>query len=500
MPRKSSKYKFHGTPSWSKQHEEDGSAAASSENAASSLEVTCEIDLAKSHPSVKRNKRISSLHDQECDVSDEDVTCAERSTGYRFIDLECLQKELSNVQVHMCNNAGLSIQDENDDKGLCGLLSLACLSCGEKTFFRTSEPIPEKLGVRYDVNRRAAYACSEIGIGREAFADFTGVMGMPPPSQKKSWYDHMKSINTVVECEFEKEIKEAGERLRAELKDAESKTEDEEQDSVFDIAVSFDGSWHHRGFTSSHGVGVVMSVDTGDVLDAVALSKDCSVCLNNLDKDDEWKNAHADSGLCEKNFDGPSSSMETKAATILWSRSIEKHGLRYTTLLADGDNKTLKALNEELKPYGDTNIGKSECVNHVHKRMGTGLRELKKKNPHISGGTGNLSEPKITVLSDYYKTAIMSNTTSSKNVEVQKEHLKSMQKDCLAGLYHNIGNKSACAMHTFCPDRWCKYQQEKKYGTTTYDHNKAIKKALPSSYLKHMLCSLYTQGSLMKTF
>ena len=67
-----------------------------------------------------------------------------------------------------------------------------------------------------------------------------------------------------------------------------------------------------------------------------------------------------------------------------------------------------------------------------------------------------------------------------------------MQKDCLAGLHHSVGNKSASAMHKFCPDRWCKYQQDKKYGTTTYDHNKAVKKALPSSYLKHML-PLYTR-------
>jgi len=36
--------------------------------------------------------------------------------------------------------------------------------------------------------------------------------------------------------------------------------------------------WHHRSFKSSHGVGVAISVDTEEILDAVALSKSCVTC------------------------------------------------------------------------------------------------------------------------------------------------------------------------------------------------------------------------------
>lgn len=49
-------------------------------------------------------------------------------------------------------------------------------------------------------------------------------------------------------------------------------------DSIVDVAVSFDGMWAKRGFTSLFGVFFVMSVDTGEMLDYHALSKSCQKC------------------------------------------------------------------------------------------------------------------------------------------------------------------------------------------------------------------------------
>ena len=47
---------------------------------------------------------------------------------------------------------------------------------------------------------------------------------------------------------------------------------------VIDVTVTCDGTWSKRGFTALYGVSVVMSWDSGQVLDAVALSKQCTVC------------------------------------------------------------------------------------------------------------------------------------------------------------------------------------------------------------------------------
>ena len=48
-------------------------------------------------------------------------------------------------------------------------------------------------------------------------------------------------------------------------------------DGIIDVVISYDGTWHHRGFKSSHGVGVVMSVDAGEILDAAVISKSCEI-------------------------------------------------------------------------------------------------------------------------------------------------------------------------------------------------------------------------------
>ena len=42
-----------------------------------------------------------------------------------------------------------------------------------------------------------------------------------------------------------------------------------------DVAVSFDGSWKDRGFTSHHGVVAAISIDTGEVLDVEYLCNHC---------------------------------------------------------------------------------------------------------------------------------------------------------------------------------------------------------------------------------
>ena len=55
---------------------------------------------------------------------------------------------------------------------------------------------------------------------------------------------------------------------------------------------------------------------------------------------------HQDS--CNSNYTGSSPAMETEGASILWARSVEKHKLRYTAVISDGDAKTISS----EYPYG----------------------------------------------------------------------------------------------------------------------------------------------------
>ncbi|GBN79708.1 hypothetical protein AVEN_11885-1 [Araneus ventricosus] len=64
------------------------------------------------------------------------------------------------------------------------------------------------------------------------------------------------------------------------------------------------------------------------------------------------------------------------AAVILQKRSMKEAKMRCMTLLSDGDGKTHQYLNE-IKVHGKNfTIMKEECMNHVVKIVGTGLRNV----------------------------------------------------------------------------------------------------------------------------
>lgn len=77
---------------------------------------------------------------------------------------------------------------------------------------------------------------------------------------------------------------------------------------VVDITVSFDGTWHTRGFISNYGVGILIDDSTGLVLDFEVLSKYCQACALHSNREmteaerEEWRREHA--SHCEKNYEG----------------------------------------------------------------------------------------------------------------------------------------------------------------------------------------------------
>lgn len=154
-------------------------------------------------------------------------------------------------------------------------------------------------------------------------------------------------------------------------------------DNPGNIAVTYDGSWMTRGPTPHIGVGTVIKLFTGLVLEYVVLSNFCADCERAPDKNDPAYHSWKESPICQKNTDKKAGEMEVQAALILFEGSLKKYGLRYTTILCDGDCRTYLAL-LEADVYGYIKIIKEDCINHVEKRRGTNLRTLKSK----SGGEG----------------------------------------------------------------------------------------------------------------
>ncbi|KAL8589050.1 hypothetical protein ACOMHN_055063 [Nucella lapillus] len=222
-----------------------------------------------------------------------------------------------------------------------------------------------------------------------------------------------------------------------------------EEGGITWVDVSFDGTWMKRGFTSHYG--------TGYVLDFEVFSTYCHTCETNKEKlegmeeveQEEWMEAHA--AECSINHEGSVKAMEKEAAVTLWNRSVQRHGLRYRTMLSDGDSTAFTAVRES-QPYGPQRlVTKLECVNHCHKRMGTALRKAATEGRLGGRGVGRLTKDKCSRLQNYYRGAILNNLGPGNQ--------NAMRSSIWASLYHCCSTDDE-PQHDYCPDisSWCFYK------------------------------------------
>ena len=233
------------------------------------------------------------------------------------------------------------------------------------------------------------------------------------------------------------------EKLRSKLK---KENPDISDDDILDIPVTYDGTWPKRGYTANYGFGFVISVETEQVLDYGFRSKICSAFnKQNADKDsEEYKTWFANHQKhCGKNYDGSCGNMEVSIAQELWKRSVV-FKMRYKYMVCDGDSKACNSVSnvygccKTCKKYENMDrqskeyekwvnskayakwkkeheeesvvchrVKKLDCIGHVQKRLGTALKDLKKKSKgklkdgKAVGGKGHrLSDKTIDKLSE----------------------------------------------------------------------------------------------------
>ena len=253
---------------------------------------------------------------------------------------------------------------------------------------------------------------------------------------------------------------------------------------IIDETVSCDGTWQRRGFSSLVGVEPVISHRCGRLLDYEILTKYCKGCEywskqdHNSPKYLQWKANHK----CKANYAGSSPNMESTGAVELWSRSVQKHKLRYTKMIADGDSKSFTQI-QAKKPYGETEVEKLSCVGHVQKWMGASLRRLKKqsgkrklRDGKTIGGRGRLTDKLIDNFQNYYGSAIRSNLGD----------LKAMQNAVMVILFHSSSTDKK-PQHQYCPvgpNSWCGWQRDRANHTTDYKHKRS---ALPVAVKREVL-------------
>lgn len=362
---------------------------------------------------------------------------------------------LSNTKCEGCNSYCLDVVC-NASYGFSSKIELKCQNC-DKVFTSIFSSPRDNNDKSFEANKKLVEAFLKIGKGHAALEIFSMAIGINAMDKKT----FSRCLNKLYEEKknYKDGILEASRKIIAERHAELVLTSD--KNDILDISVTYDGTWQKRGHTSLYGVGIVIDILTGLVVDFEILSKycpDCTTAKRDLGERSAefffWYEGHKPE--CSENYVGSSNAMEVKAAEILWERSVKNCGMRYTSVLSDGDSKAYNHL-QELKVYGDgVIILKEECINHVAKRLGTGLRnkvkEWRSKGITLGGRKeGSLTENTILKLTNFYRKAIKDNVP-----DVQK-----MKTAIFATLFHSSSTDKA-PKHTKCPTgltSWCFYQR-----------------------------------------
>ena len=165
---------------------------------------------------------------------------------------------------------------------------------------------------------------------------------------------------------------------------------------------------------------------------------------------EEWSSKH----VCKLNHVGSAGAMEVDGGKLIFGRSIEKHGLRFTKYLGDGDIKSFTSIKSI---YPGVDVEKLECVGHIQKRAGTRLRNMKKNVRNLGGGGAN---SQIKQSTDYKIIIVPENVGN----------LDGMKIGIHASLFHVASSKNN-TWHDHCPpdeNSWCRHQSDRITGLSTY--------------------------------
>ncbi|GFS48185.1 uncharacterized protein TNCV_2295971 [Trichonephila clavipes] len=392
----------------------------------------------------------------------EPSTSSQPEASYIFTHKAVFSELLQKVPCKYCTNCALVIK-QHHSMGYSTKMELLCESCHE-SYGSVFSSFQEEAKNSHDINSKLVSAFLSIGRGHAALETFSSVLNMPT-MDRKTFAKCMHNLS-VKNKEVKKKMLEMSRQTAREAHvkvDASLKNQE-----IIDVSVTYDGTWQKRGHTSNLGLGIIIDIFSGLVLDFEVLSKYCHNCVvagRDMGVDwaefHTWPKGHADE--CDKNFDGTSGAMEMHAALIMWRRSISDCQMRFVSMLSDGDSKTFQFLSDN-KIYGsDIKIEKEECLNHIAKRLGK-VKEWKVKKVTLGGRKqGSLTNKNITKLQNYYRKAITDNVPDTDK----------MKTAIYASLMH-CSSTDKNPMHGQCPEgesSWCFYKRAIAKGETPGSHS-----------------------------
>ena len=438
------------------------------------------LSLSDLHTSSASQRKIVLLSSPRSSTSETTPTATSSDSHFVLFHTDKLNDFVKPLACPECGTAALRIT-ETAVKGYAVQLQLSCDMCSAKLSTVYSSPqLPvcdNPTRQPFLINRLSVLAAREGGVNQTGLVRLTTLMNIKGGLHSKTFssISDMLKQKLVYGTAYDALV-EAHENVRRVHQEIYG-----ESNGPLQLAVSYDGTWKTRGFHSLFGVGFVIEVLTGLVIDYVIRSKYCVECelvgkkLQGEEKE-QWQELHREH--CDVNHTGSSSSMETEAAKVMWARSMDLIGAQYTSILGDGDAAVLSALNT-LQPYGaDVTIEKRECINHMSKRMFKGLEKVVKESstkgnastsskPQVTtslSGKGKLTTAKMKKWSQYYRNAVVKNAP---DVEATRHAIWAI-------FFHNISTFDD-PHHDHCDIDWCYHQQAMAEGVDPEQRWKAGK-------------------------
>ncbi len=227
---------------------------------------------------------------------------------YLFAQKSVLVNMLRNLLCPDCKQPGLDF--ELCTKNRCGFSVKLRVFCNNCQLFNNEQYLcvggSTAANVPFDINTRSVLAFRGIGCGHSAMSDWAGVMNMPYTLSRDSYtktHERIEVSSSITFDEISNQSRAAIEKAYAEL------GIHPDGDGILNVAVSYDGSWQKRGYSSHNGMGFVIELVTGLPFDYEVLSNFCFKfkAVERKDLDPEWLKNHKEN--CSKNFDGTASAM-----------------------------------------------------------------------------------------------------------------------------------------------------------------------------------------------
>ena len=206
--------------------------------------------LSRSSPETSDEEEAASSNpDSNCNEEEDQFSACQASelSGNRIVNLGELQKFFSATAVCKNSSGKLTIH-EVAREGLVPFVAVECSNCctGGKMFALGNKDASSKF---FDVNRWSVLAMRRIGRGYASLKKFCGVMDMPGPITERNYGRHQRTLRDAAVAVAEQSMSRAAEETH-QL----SANRDQDVEGPASMAVTLDGTWMRRGFSSLYGV------------------------------------------------------------------------------------------------------------------------------------------------------------------------------------------------------------------------------------------------------